>query len=90
MSGRDRRSRQQHRGETGGAAVGGGIGAVAASLKGVGVPDDVVPEYESALKADQYLVIVYGPPADVDAARQILDRTAATRIDTHIHERTAT
>ena len=54
------------------------------------MPDDVVPEYESALKADQYLVIVYGPPADVDAARQILDGTAATRIDTHIHERTTT
>ena len=74
----------------GGAAVGGGFGAVAAALKGVGVPDDVVPEYESALKANQYLVIVHGPPADVDAARRVLDGTGATRVDAHLRAATPT
>lgn len=68
----------------GGAAVGGGLGAVAAALKGVGVPDDVVPEYESALKADQYLVIVHGRAEDVESARRVLDGTAATRVDSHV------
>ena len=72
----------------GGAALGGGLGAVAAALNGVGVPDDVVPEYESALKADQYLVIVRGRPDEIDAARRVLDGTDATRVDSHVRATT--
>lgn len=68
----------------GGAALGGGIGAVAAALQHVGIPDDVIPEYESALKADNYLVIVHGTPDEVDAARRVLDGTDAVRIDSHV------
>ena len=73
-----------------GAALGGGLGTVAAALKGVGVPDDVIPEYESALKADQYLVIVYGSPEEIDAARRVLDGTGATRVDAHVRTTTRT
>ncbi len=73
-----------------GAALGGGLGVVAAALKGVGVPDDVVPEYESALAADQYLIVVHGTPAEVDAARQALDGTGASRVDTHVRTTTPT
>lgn len=73
-----------------GAVIGGGVGAIAAALKSVGVPDDVIPEYESALEADQYLVIVHGTPAEVEDARQILDGTTATRLDTHTRSNAAT
>ena len=72
----------------GGAALGGGIGVVAAALRNVGVPDDVIPEYESALKADHYLVIVHGLPAEVDKARRILNGTAAVRVDAHMRTTT--
>lgn len=67
----------------GGAAVGGGIGALAAALSAVGVPDDAIPQYESALKADQYLIVVHGTAHDVDSAKVILDTTDATQVDVH-------
>ena len=57
---------------------------MAAALKGVGVPDDVVPQYESALKADHYLVIVYGTADEIDTAFRVLEGTAATRVDSHV------
>ena len=69
----------------GGAAVGGGVGAVAAALKGAGVPDDVIPEYESALKADRYLIVVHGTAGDVATAKVILDTTDATQVDLHVN-----
>lgn len=70
----------------GGAAMGGGIGAIAAALRSVGVPDDVVPEYESALRADRYLVVVHGTVADVERARDVLRGTDTERLDTHVSE----
>jgi uncharacterized membrane protein len=73
----------------GGAALGGGIGVIAAALKDVGVPDDVVPQYESALKADHYLVVVHGAAPDVESARRVLDDTAAARVDMYIRTSTA-
>jgi uncharacterized membrane protein len=68
-----------------GAAVGAGIGAIAAALSGVGVPDDAIPQYESALKADQYLVVVHGTADDVETAKAILDTTDATHVDVHLN-----
>ncbi len=68
----------------GGAAVGGGIGAIAAALSGVGVPDDAIPQYESALKADRYLIVVHGTTNDVETAKAILDTTDATQVDLHL------
>jgi uncharacterized protein DUF1269/heat induced stress protein YflT len=68
----------------GGAAVGGGLGAVAAALTSVGVPDDMVPQYESALRADRYLIIVHGSPDDVDRARAVLQNTQTERLDTYV------
>lgn len=67
-----------------GAAVGGGIGAIAAALSGVGVPDDAIPQYESALKADRYLIVVHGTTNDVETAKAILDTTDATQVDLHL------
>ena len=66
-----------------GAAIGGGIGVVAAALRGVGIPDDAIPEYESVLKADQYLVVVHGTESDVTVAKQILDDSEARQVDLH-------
>jgi len=68
----------------GGAAVGGGVGAIAAALRGVGVPDDAIPRYESALRADRYLIVVHGTADDVEAARAILNTTDATQVDLHV------
>jgi uncharacterized membrane protein len=67
-----------------GAVVVGGISALGAALYSVGIPKDSVIEYESALKADKFLVIAHGTPAQVTNAHLILDKAGASAA--HIHQ----
>jgi len=60
-----------------GAAVVGGASALGAALMSLGVPKDGVIKYESSLRADKYLLIVHGSAAEVEQARQIIERTKA-------------
>jgi hypothetical protein len=55
-----------------GAVIVGGATALGAALTQVGVPKDQVIKYETALKADKYLLVVHGGAADVATARSIL------------------
>ncbi len=55
-----------------GAAVGGGTGAFAAALSGMGIPKDSVILYENAIKADKFLLIATGTPAEVKLAYSVL------------------
>jgi hypothetical protein len=55
-----------------GAAIGGGSGALAAALAGLGVPKDSVIRYEADLKANKFLLVATGSPAEVARARGIL------------------
>jgi hypothetical protein len=58
-----------------GAVVGGGSTALAAALLSWGIPKDSVIRYESAVKANKFLVIARGTPTEVESARTvILDR----------------
>jgi hypothetical protein len=66
-----------------GAVVVGGLSAVGAALYGLGVPKDSVIEYESALKADGFLVMVRGTEADIARAGAILATAKPARVDTH-------
>ncbi len=59
-----------------GAVVVGGLGAVGAALYGLGIPKDSVLQYETALRSNQYLVVVHGTAADVATARTILGVTS--------------
>jgi hypothetical protein len=59
-----------------GAVVAGGFGAIGAALYGLGIPKDSVLQYETALRSNQYLVVVHGTAADVAAARRILGASA--------------
>jgi hypothetical protein len=54
----------------------GGLGAVGAALYGLGIPKDSVLQYETALRSNQYLVVVHGTAADVATARTILGVTS--------------
>lgn len=47
-----------------GAAVGGGASALGAALAGMGIPKDSVILYENAIKADKFLLIATGTPAE--------------------------
>ncbi|RBB92466.1 DUF1269 domain-containing protein, partial [Pseudomonas sp. MWU12-2115] len=56
-----------------GAAIAGGVSALGAALTRVGVNADQVVKYETALKADKYVLVVHGGEADVARAQSILD-----------------
>jgi hypothetical protein len=67
-------------------AIGAGAGAISAVLSSVGVPDDAVIRYETAIKADKQLLIAHGTRIDVERARQVLVGTAAESVGLHIGE----
>jgi hypothetical protein len=66
-----------------GAAVAGGLSAFGAALYSLGIPKDSILEYETALKADRFLLIAHGSAAEVEQARAILATTAPERLDVH-------
>jgi Heat induced stress protein YflT domain len=66
-----------------GAVVVGGLSALGAGLYSIGIPRDSILEYETALKADRFLLVVHGSPAEVESARQILQSGEAETVETH-------
>ena len=55
-----------------GAVVVGGVSALGAGLIEMGVPKDNVIKYESALKADKYVLMVHGNAEEIVRARSVL------------------
>lgn len=51
-----------------GAVVVGGLSALGAALVSAGMPKDKVIKYESALKVDNYVLMVHGSPEELRAA----------------------
>ncbi len=66
-----------------GAVLGGGMSALVGALTAISVPKDSVLRYETALKADKFIVIVHGGAADIRRAHEVL--TAAGSTDVHAH-----
>jgi nitrite reductase/ring-hydroxylating ferredoxin subunit len=66
-----------------GAAVGGGLTALGAALYSIGIPRDSIVTYETALKADKFLLVVHGAPGEVLRARDLLGKLGAVSVDTH-------
>lgn len=70
-----------------GAAVLGGLGALGAALYSSGIPQNSVVDYETALKADNFLVMARGSKEEMARARALLgDDSRATRLDVHEHD----
>jgi uncharacterized membrane protein len=61
----------------------GGLSAFGAALVGVGIPKDSVVKYETALKADKFLVIAHGTREEVARAKSILDTHKTESITVH-------
>ena len=57
---------------TEGAVVVGGLSALGAALSRVGVPENQVIKFESALKVDKYVLMVHGSADEVERAKSIL------------------
>jgi hypothetical protein len=66
-----------------GAVVVGGLSALGAALFSIGIPKDSVIEYETALKADEFLVTAHGTPDALANARGILAKAKPARIEMH-------
>src|ERR1700678_1745943 len=58
----------------------GGLSALGAALYGLGVPKDSVIQYETAVKADSFLVMAHGPAEEVARAAAILGTRTPSRL----------
>jgi hypothetical protein len=65
------------------AAVVGGLSALGAALYGIGIPKDSVIRYETALKADGFMVVAHGTAEEMARAKAILGTMSATSLDMH-------
>jgi hypothetical protein len=61
----------------------GGLSAIGAAIYSMGIPKDSVVAYETAIKADGFLVMVRGDAAEVARAKEILGTANPTRLDVH-------
>ena len=66
-----------------GAIIVGGLSALGAALYSVGIPRDSVFQYEQAVKADGFLVIVHGVVEELARARAMLALGNPSRLDLH-------
>ncbi len=55
-----------------GVAIGGGFSVLGAALYSMGISRDSISQYEQAVKAEQFLLIVHGDRSDVEQACEIL------------------
>jgi len=63
--------------------VTGGLTAVGGALASIGIPKDSVIRYETALKADKFILIVHGNLQEVEKAKNILVDNKAEAADVH-------
>jgi hypothetical protein len=66
-----------------GAVMVGGLSALGAAMYSTGIPRDSVVQYEHAVRADGFLVIVHGPVEELTLARSILAQGNPSRLDLH-------
>jgi uncharacterized membrane protein len=69
-----------------GAVVVGGLSAIGAGLYSIGIPKNSIILYESALKADKFLLIAHGSNDEVTKARDVLRVTRPPQMDIHFAE----
>ena len=61
----------------------GGLSALGAALYSIGIPKDSVIQYETALKADSFLVMAHGTAEEIARAKAILGTVNPSRLDVH-------
>jgi hypothetical protein len=66
-----------------GAVVVGGLSALGAGLVGIGIPKDSIVRYETALKADKFLLVAHGTAEEVEKAKSIIDATKPVEAAVH-------
>ncbi len=64
-----------------GAVVVGGLSAIGAALFSLGIPKDSVVNYETAVKADSFLVLAHGASAEMAKAEALLRGCGPLNVD---------
>jgi hypothetical protein len=64
-----------------GAAVVGGVSAVGAGLYGLGIPKDSVLQYDTALKANKFVLVAHGTANEVAKAKDIIHTTDPAEVN---------
>ena len=72
-----------------GAVVVGGLSALGAGLASMGIPKDSILQYESAVKSDNFLLIVNGSASEAAKAKGILETTQPARLALHARQELA-
>jgi len=65
------------------AVITGGLTALGGALASIGIPKDSIVQYETALKADKFILIVHGTVQEVKKAKEILIHNKAEEANTH-------
>jgi hypothetical protein len=68
------------------AVVAGGLTALGGALASIGIPKDSVLRYETALKADKFILIVHGTVQEAEKARNLLMQSKAEEAVVHEQE----
>jgi uncharacterized membrane protein len=63
-----------------GALVVGGLSAIGAGLYSIGIPKDSIVEYETAVKADKFLLLAHGTAEEVETARKIMGTAGSLNV----------
>jgi len=66
-----------------GAAVVGGLSALGAGLYGIGIPEDSILRYETAIKTDKFVLVAHGSVEEITNAKGILSGTKPETIEHH-------
>jgi uncharacterized membrane protein len=69
-----------------GAAVVGRLSALGAALYSSGIPKDSVLAYETALSADEFLVVAHGSAAEMARAQTVLGTFGQARVKAYDHK----
>jgi uncharacterized membrane protein len=68
-----------------GAVLVGGVSAVGAGLYSLGIPKDSIVKYDTALKANKFILIAHGTASEVAKAKDIIRTT--NPLDINLHSR---
>ena len=66
-----------------GAVVVGGLSAIGAALYSIGIPEDSVVRYETAIKAGKYVIVAHGTADEVANAQKTIEGTDAIESGVH-------
>jgi len=72
-----------------GAVVVGGLSAIGAGLYSLGIPNNSILQYETALRTGKFVVIAHGTAAEAAHAREIINRTNPEALEEHQPPRTS-